>query len=180
MGVLTAVGGGAHLALMSDTWSVIWPRALEVPRMSLRSFPAHSSPTFPASSRIWRMACSPASPGGGGGRGQVGFYGGFGGDNPNERARFVTWLSVGVPEPVFSLGHLGVDQPQSPLHGLRVLFGGIKEKNEMKEMKRKENDHGVIPELAACLKKNTLLPEPNHSFCYLVAVQHEHAVHSNL
>lgn len=51
-----------YLALISDTWSVIWPSVLAVPRISLRSFPAHSSPTFPASSRIWRIACSPASP----------------------------------------------------------------------------------------------------------------------
>lgn len=52
----------AYLALIPDTSSVIWPSALAVPRISLRSFPAHSSPTFPASSRIWRIACSPASP----------------------------------------------------------------------------------------------------------------------
>lgn len=53
---------GLYLARRSETWSVIWPRVFAVPRISLRSLPAQSSPTFPASSRICRMACSPASP----------------------------------------------------------------------------------------------------------------------
>lgn len=52
----------AYPTLISDTWSVIWPSTLAVPKISRRSFPAHSSPTFPASSRIWRIACSPTSP----------------------------------------------------------------------------------------------------------------------
>lgn len=51
-----------YLARRSASWSVICPRVLHVPRISLRSLPAHSSPALPASSRICLMACSPASP----------------------------------------------------------------------------------------------------------------------
>ena len=51
-----------YLARRSATWSVICPSILQVPRISLRSLPAQSSPTFPASSKICLMACSPASP----------------------------------------------------------------------------------------------------------------------
>ena len=51
-----------YLARRSATWSVICPSILQVPRISLRSLPAQSSPTFPASSKICLIACSPESP----------------------------------------------------------------------------------------------------------------------
>jgi len=51
-----------YLARRSATWSVICPRALVVASMSFLSFPAHSSPTLPASSSITHKATSPGSP----------------------------------------------------------------------------------------------------------------------
>lgn len=53
-----------YRTLRSAIWSVICPSAFAVPSMSFLSFPAHSSPTLPASSRITRRATSPRSPGG--------------------------------------------------------------------------------------------------------------------
>lgn len=53
-----------YRTLRSAIWSVICPSAFAVPSMSFLSFPAHSSPTLPASSRITRRATSPGSPGG--------------------------------------------------------------------------------------------------------------------
>lgn len=51
-----------YLARRSAIWSVICPRAFAVARISFLSFPAHSSPTLPASSRMTRRATSPGSP----------------------------------------------------------------------------------------------------------------------
>lgn len=116
-----------YRTLRSAIWSVICPSAFAVPSMSFLSFPAHSSPTLPASSKITRRATSPGSPERGETQGEITLWerekkkGGIWCVQQSVAESPLTWLSVGVFQPAFGLAHLWLNQSQWSLQSLHIL-----------------------------------------------------------